>query len=202
MPLGQTEIETLDELGYVLVAAALEPRHVARLLSAFASAKPQKDGTQHVRLDAATPELAAWRELERHPAITSAAAHVLGGAVYRCDVHGRNPLPGYGDQGLHTDSRPRARGAEASVLSAIWMLDDFTHENGGTRVVPRTHRLLGSVPKSFAQPGAHHPDELVLTGRAGSVLIFNGHLWHSGRRNQSQGPRRAVQQVLDTNVLG
>lgn len=194
--LGQRELESLDELGYVLVAGALDEGHVARLLSAFERALPQADGTQHVRLDAETPELRAWQDLERHPAITSAAARVLGAAAYRTDVHGRNPLPGFGAQGLHSDFRPRTRGEPDAVLTAIWMLDDFTHENGATRIVPGTHRLRGAVPKSLAQPGARHADELVVTGPAGSALIFNGHLWHSGRRNQSQGPRRAVQQVL------
>jgi ectoine hydroxylase-related dioxygenase (phytanoyl-CoA dioxygenase family) len=149
-----------------------------------------------VRLDASTPELGVWRGLERHPALLSAAAHVLGAAAYRSDLHGRNPLPGFGEQGLHTDSRPRARGEPASVLTAIWMLDEFTRDNGATRVVPRSHRLLGAVPKAWAQPGACHPDELVVTGAAGSLLIFSGHLWHSGRRNRSNGPRRAAQHVL------
>ncbi len=194
--LDERDLERLDELGYVVLPDALQPEHVARLLIAFEQALPQADGTQHVRLDASTPELAAWQDLERHPVILRAAAHVLGAAAYRTNLHGRNPLPGFGDQGLHADSRPRGRGEPNLVLTALWMLDDFTRDNGATRVVPRSHRLLGAVPKSFAQPGARHPDEVVVTGAAGSVLVLNGHLWHSGRLNQNPRPRRAAQHVL------
>jgi hypothetical protein len=37
--------------------------------------------------------------------------------------------------------------------------------------------------------------ERVVTGPAGSVLIMNGHIWHSGRRNDGRGRRRAAQMV-------
>ena len=67
---------------------------------------------------------------------------------------------------------------------------------GSTRIVPGTHRLPGQVPKAIADPGGHHTDELIVTGAAGSVLLFNGHLWHSGTRNNSRGSRRALQCVF------
>jgi ectoine hydroxylase-related dioxygenase (phytanoyl-CoA dioxygenase family) len=189
------ELARFDELGYLVVPNALEPAHVVRLQRAFANAVEQVEGTQHVRLDAETPELAAWQALEQQPSLTSVALHVLGGP-WTSNLHGRNPLPGFGEQGLHADSRPRVRGEAWSVVTALWMLDDFTSENGATRIVPGSHRLLGAVPKPLAQPGAHHPHELVVSGLAGSVLIINGHLWHSGRRNRSSRPRRAAQHVL------
>lgn len=194
-PLTANELTRFDELGYVVVPDALEPDQVVRLHRAFANAVEQAEGTQHVRLDAKTPELEAWHALEQHPSLTSAALHVLGGP-WASNLHGRNPLPGFGEQGLHADARPRVRGEAWSVVTALWMLDDFTSENGATRIVPGTHHLLGAVPKPLAQPGAHHQNELVVTGLAGSVLIINGHLWHSGRRNRSSRPRRAAQHVL------
>jgi ectoine hydroxylase-related dioxygenase (phytanoyl-CoA dioxygenase family) len=195
-PLSASQLTTLDEVGYVVVPQALEPTHVRRLLDAFVREVQQVEGTQHVRLDAATPHLAVWQELEQHAALLSAIVHLLGRAAYLTNLHGRNPLPGFGEQGLHADDRPRLRGEPNAVVTALWMLDDFTLENGATRVVPGTHRLLGAVPKSLSQPGARHPDELVVMGRAGSVLILNGRLWHSGRRNCSRGPRRAAQQMV------
>ncbi len=38
-----------------------------------------------------------------------------------------------------------------------------------------------------------HPDELVLTGRAGTAFLFCGHLLHRGTRNRSSEPRPAIQ---------
>jgi ectoine hydroxylase-related dioxygenase (phytanoyl-CoA dioxygenase family) len=91
---------------------------------------------------------------------------------------------------------PRATVKPFMVMTAIWMLDDFTIDNGATRIVPGSHTITEPLAKMLAQPLARHPREIVITGRAGSVLIFNGHLWHSGRKNESDGPRRCVQMVV------
>jgi len=179
---------SLAESGYIVIADAIDAAHVDRLHAAFEGAE-QRDGTQHVPLfdDA----------LSNHPAIVSSARAVFGDADWRVrDMHGRNPLPGYGQQGLHADWKTRAPGEPFMVMTAIWMLDDFTIENGATRIVPGSHKITAPLDKSLAQPLAHHPREVVITGRAGSVLVFNGHLWHSGRKNESRRPRRCVQMIV------
>jgi len=183
----------LETQGFVVVAGALDDGWVERLRLAFARAPAQQDGTQHVRIDEHTPERPAWRELDRHPIVAAAAAVVLGRPSSVVDAHGRNPLPGFGQQGLHTDLPPRAAGQPPLAMTAIWMLDDFSTSNGATRVVPGSHRLWSPIPKSLAQPLAHHPEERLIIGSRGSVLLFDAHLWHSGTRNQSGEPRRAVQ---------
>jgi hypothetical protein len=196
MPLTAPQIEALDRDGYIVVAGALDPGWVQRLTRAFEHAPAQADGTQHVRLTDDTPELDAWRALERHPLVTDAAGHILGGVPFRLsDLHGRNPLPGYGQQGLHPDWLAPAPGAYVAV-TALWMIDPFREDNGATRVVPGSHRMVRPLPKSMGQPLAHHPQERVVTGTAGSVLILNGHLLHSGRRNESTTTRRAGQMVI------
>ena len=196
MELSVDQRGALDRDGFLVVPGALDAEWVARLARAFEAAPAQADGTQHVVLSEATPERDAWRRLESHPVVVAAAMYVLGGPVRVRDLHGRNPLPGYGQQGLHADSVARAAGDPYSVVTALWMIDGFTADNGATRVVPGSHRLTRPPPPSFAQPLARHPDERVITGGPGSVLVFNGHLWHSGRRNTSAGPRRAGQMVI------
>lgn len=187
--------DALDRDGFVVVPAALNDEWVARLHRAFEVAPVPPSGTQHVTITDTTPEVESWRALERHPLFSAGAHHVLGPSYRVAEVHGRNPLPGFGQQGLHADDLPRAPGEPYSVFTTLWMLDDFTPENGATRVVPRSHLSPHPPAKSVAQPHAHHPDEHITVGRAGSVLIMNGHLWHSGRRNDSTGPRRCVQML-------
>src|SRR5262245_49374200 len=188
--------EALDRDGFIVVPAALDDGWVARLRRAFETTPAQASGTQHVTITDGTPEVDAWRALERHPLLVAGADHVLGGAHRIAQFHGRNPLPGFGQQGLHADEVPRAPGDPYIVFTALWMLDDFTAENGATRVVPGSHLITRPLPKALAQPLAHHPDEYIAVGRAGSVLMLNGHLLHSGRRNDSKGPRRSVQMVV------
>ncbi len=189
-------LEALDCDGYTVVAGALDAAWLERLRSAFDDAPAQGDGTQHVELADGTPHRSSWLALHEHPVLLAAAERVLGNPFRVRDLHGRSPLPGYGQQGLHADWMPRERAEPFFVLTAIWMIDAFTRENGATRVVPGTHRLVEPVPRSVAQPGAVHPSEVVVTGEAGSVFLFNGHTWHSGRRNASAKPRRAAQMIV------
>jgi ectoine hydroxylase-related dioxygenase (phytanoyl-CoA dioxygenase family) len=188
--------EALDVDGYVVVKDAIDARSVERLRRAFDQAPAQDGATQHVELTPETPELVAWEGLRLHRVVLAAAEHVLGRPFEVTELHGRSPLPGYGDQGLHADEAPRESVEPFFVVTAIWMIDDFTVENGATRVVPGSHRLLRPIGKGLAQPGSKHPAEVIAVGTAGSVLIFNGHTWHSGRKNASDSPRRAAQMVI------
>ena len=193
--LAEADRLALDRDGYVVMTSALDPAWVEALLLAFQGAE-ERTGTQHVEIGPSTPHREAWEALTEHPLILDAARHVLGRPFARPEVHGRNPLPGYGQQGLHTDWMVRSSSEPFVVLTAILMLDAFTADNGATRVVPGSHRIIAPIAKSYAQPLAHHPREVIVTGPSGSALIMNGHLWHSGTRNVSRGPRRAVQMVI------
>jgi ectoine hydroxylase-related dioxygenase (phytanoyl-CoA dioxygenase family) len=188
-------IDQMSRHGYVVIPGVLDDSWVKRLRCAFENAPAQASGTQHVEINPDSPEVDSWRELEQHPVLTEAAELLLKRPYCLIGLHGRNPLPGFGQQGLHADCL-RGPENECILISAIWMLDDFTLENGSTRVVPGSHRVTRPIAKEYAQPLSRHPDEKIIVGCAGSVLMFNGYLWHSGRRNDSNGPRRAVQMGL------
>ena len=70
----------------------------------------------------------------------------------------------------------------------VWMLDDFTTENGATRVVPGSHL-------SRKKPGWGYDDiegEVILTAPAGSMAIWVSNTWHRSGPNYTGAPRRAV----------
>jgi ectoine hydroxylase-related dioxygenase (phytanoyl-CoA dioxygenase family) len=78
------------------------------------------------------------------------------------------------------------------VCNTVWMLDDFTRENGATRLVPGSH-LWGKRPQDVLDdPLAPHPDEILLTGKAGSVAVMNSHMWHGGTANRTPAARLAM----------
>jgi len=98
----------------------------------------------------------------------------------------RNPLKGNTGQQLHCDSRlPGVN--YCIVANVIWMLDDFTIENGATRIIPGTHKN-----KSFPEDGKVYTEEILITGKKGSVLIFDANLWHGGGGNFNGASRWAV----------
>ena len=69
------------------------------------------------------------------------------------------------------------------------MLDDFTAENGATRMIPRSHTWC-----RLPEPGdtSSRPDEELVTGTAGTVVIMNTHMWHGGTANRTGRCRRAL----------
>jgi len=78
------------------------------------------------------------------------------------------------------------------VCNTIWMLDDFTPENGAIRMIPGSHSW-GRLPQEvLADPTAPHPGEVLLLGKAGTVAIMNTHMWHGAAANRSPYPRRAM----------
>jgi ectoine hydroxylase-related dioxygenase (phytanoyl-CoA dioxygenase family) len=78
------------------------------------------------------------------------------------------------------------------VCNTIWLLDDFTSENGATRVVPGSQNWKRLPQEALADPLASHPEERLLLAPAGSVIVMNTHAWHGGTANRTARPRRAL----------
>ena len=127
------------------------------------------------------------------PEILEAVGHVLGPEfkLSSLNVRSANPQSTW-VQPLHCDMAAIADERGYWVANTVWMLDDFTLENGPTRLVPGSHRW-GRLPQdALADPKARHPEEILLTGKAGSVVVMNAHLWHGGTANRTDRPRCAM----------
>jgi ectoine hydroxylase-related dioxygenase (phytanoyl-CoA dioxygenase family) len=44
----------------------------------------------------------------------------------------------------------------------------------------------------LSNPAEPHPEEVLLLGKAGSVVVMNTHAWHGGTANRTANPRRAL----------
>ncbi|RLT38968.1 MAG: phytanoyl-CoA dioxygenase [Chloroflexi bacterium] len=127
-----------------------------------------------------------------HPRVLAAISHVLQGDLKLSSLNFRAALPGHGLQRLHCDWGKAVTAGDYYVCNSIWLLDEFTAQNGATRVVPGSNRS-GQLPQeALADPSAPHPDEVLLTAPAGTVVIFNSHTWHGGTLNRTDQPRRAL----------
>jgi ectoine hydroxylase-related dioxygenase (phytanoyl-CoA dioxygenase family) len=79
-----------------------------------------------------------------------------------------------------------------SVCNCVWMLDDFTLANGALRVIPGSHNWHKKPQEVLSDLYASHPEELLVTGRAGTVVVMNAHAWHGGTANRTDHERRAL----------
>jgi ectoine hydroxylase-related dioxygenase (phytanoyl-CoA dioxygenase family) len=133
----------------------------------------------------------ASRDLVMHPTVTGAVGTVLGHAT-TFQLHLTQVIsiePGQGAQYVHRDqwafdffSFPN--GYEVTC-NTIWAMNDFTEENGGTRVIPGSHRYDDKLQFTEADTEAAEM-------RKGSALIYTGALYHGGGPNRSDVTRHGV----------
>ncbi len=127
------------------------------------------------------------------PQVLECMEHVLGPRFKLSSLNVRSADPETdSSQPLHADSGAVADAEGYWVCNSVWMLDDFTERNGATRMVPGSHRW-GATPQDVGiDLYAPHPQEALLTGRAGAVVVMNAHMWHGGTANRTTAPRRAM----------
>ena len=142
-------------------------------------------------------------DLVAHPRVMEVAdaillEHCLNyriGSLTGIEIH-----PGETDQFLHVDDGIyplRIPGMQFQV-SAMWALDDFTEENGATRVALGSH--LDSETNRYNTAEEAFADDIVQAVMPkGSVLFYMGTTWHGGGANQSDKPRSGL---INTYALG
>ncbi len=127
-----------------------------------------------------------------NPKVLASIAHVLGQCIKLSSLNYRAALPGDGLQKLHVDWAEPIDSGDYKVCNSIWLLDDFTKENGSTRIVPGTNHSKALPQAVLKNPMATHPDEMLIEAPAGTVVVFNSHTWHGGTKNNTKLPRRAI----------
>jgi ectoine hydroxylase-related dioxygenase (phytanoyl-CoA dioxygenase family) len=191
----------LDENGYLPLEGLIPAHEVAAFASRLDDLVQQEgeNAGKEVHQEQGTLRLSnlidkdpIFERCLTQPVVLAAIRHVLGSQFKLSSLNSRAALPGSGHQALHVDWGESVNPGEYMVCNSIWLLDDFTLENGATRIVPGTH-ASGKIPIDVMDDAmADHPDQIQIVARAGSVVIFNSHLWHGGVLNRSDSLRRAM----------
>jgi ectoine hydroxylase-related dioxygenase (phytanoyl-CoA dioxygenase family) len=190
-----SEVETFERQGYVILPSLLSQAERAELCAAlepFERERPMGrsafEGLRSRRVYSLAGKGAVFQRLLEHPRLTALLDQLLLPNWLLSTCQSIRLYAGEAAQAWHTDDafylipRPRARLA----VSTIWAIEDFTVENGATQVIPGSHLWAGE-----------HPDEreheaVPAVMPAGSVIVFDGALWHRGGENRSQGTRLAI----------
>jgi hypothetical protein len=127
------------------------------------------------------------------PSLLEYVRHVLGPGIKLSSLNARSADPNTEvGQPLHVDMGAIPDEQGYWVCNTVWMIDDFTPDNGPTRMVPGSHKWKQRPQDVLADPHAPHPDEILLTGNAGTIAVMNAHLWHGGTANRTANPRLAM----------
>jgi len=134
---------------------------------------------------ACDPRLMAVLSAFLKPNFLLSASHAI------CIYPGEVAQSLHADDGFYQQPRPRP----ALGISVIGAIDPFTAENGGTVMIPGSHRWGSPELEAFRQrrtAATPPPDEAVaLEMPAGAIAVFPGTLVHGAGANRSQSPRLA-----------
>ena len=201
-PLSPTQYRELDENGFTVIDNVIGPAWRDRLSQAFEDLVEEEGDEAGVeagqmkgvrRLSDLVNKGDVFDAIYVQPAVLTAALHIFQRPFKLGSLNGHDPMPNDGLQALHGDGPPPATPqGPFTVVNSMWMLDDFTMENGATRIVPGTHRKLESIDDCIEDRMAAHPEQIHLQGPAGSVAVFNGSIWHGSYINRSGRPRRTL----------
>jgi ectoine hydroxylase-related dioxygenase (phytanoyl-CoA dioxygenase family) len=137
-----------------------------------------------------------WNLPNRHPVFCGLAAHpaalalvkaTIGWPALLSNISANITGPGGGEMMLHADQLYMPQPwSGVQGINVLWCLDDFTDENGGTRVVPGSHTL------NRAPTGDDNAVETVaIEAPAGSMVAVDGRVWHKTGNNHTVDQRRA-----------
>ena len=195
-------LQQLDEVGCLALPGFCDPdttRRIAERLEALYESEGEQAGSEFKpeegcrRLANLADKDELFRELMVREDLLAYIRHVLGPSIKLSSLNARSINAGcLRTQPLHADMSALPDVDGYWVCNSLWMLDDFTPENGAVRFVPGTHQS-GRLPADVLDdPETEHPGQELATGPAGTVLVMNAHLWHGGLPNLTDRPRRAL----------
>jgi ectoine hydroxylase-related dioxygenase (phytanoyl-CoA dioxygenase family) len=186
----ESRLEQIDDQGYTIVENAIEPDLVTEFRDEIHRIETEQDttptgntveGFKTLRMYNLLAKSASFQKMPVHDSVLPLVERVLEPDCLLSGMTSMDIGPGEVPQPLHPDDyvinvkRPHP----PLVCTTIWALTDFTEENGATRLVPGSHKKdqLPDYSQTYESIPAVMP--------AGSVLVFDGALWHGSGQNRS-----------------
>ena len=195
--LPASAVRELDDVGFVVVPGPVAPPQLSRLRAVYDAAVSAADpadfnsGRTTTRVSDFVNRAPAFDVLYIYQPILEACCRVIGAPFHLSTMHARAVNPGGRAQDLHADYRRTKDGWP--MVGFIFMVDEFRRDNGATRFVPGSQRW-GHAPSDVMQDAtAEYEGQVSACGPAGSVVIYNGSVWHGHGANQTKEPRRSIQ---------
>ncbi len=184
-------VNTIREQGYAVVENFLTKDAIAGMRRAFNTEVPITEmraiGTETGRTWRAHNLLAKTRAADDvflDPRLRGIVNGIIGRYNQINVTTLFNTLPGESKQFLHQDDGlwPIPRPHPPFLCNALFAFDDFTQENGATHLVPFSH--------TWSQPVDQSVESIQIEMRSGSVVFWEGGMWHAGGANVTTDQER------------
>ena len=183
--------------GYTIVEDAIElelidalAEDLLRLEGALGvtSARNIFEGLKTVRIYNLLARGPLYQRIPVHPAVLPIVEQVLDRGCLVSSLSSIAIGPGEAPQPLHADDQviPLPRPHVPIIVNSMWAITDFTDDNGATRILPGSH--LRDAPPLL---GTAYPT-IPAAMKRGSVMIYDGSLWHGGGANRTDARRVGV----------
>lgn len=198
--------DDMDRFGFCLIRDGVSPTQCARLRERVAeqAAAERSLGIAHV----SPAQQHVWalvnkgevfeRCMEHDPAAVQAGPlierlmdELLGPGWNHLSFIANISFPDCHPQGLHQDQGfllPFAFHEAPALINTIYILQDVDDRNGGTLLIPGTHRANGTGGERFGPL----PTPINLEAPAGTILIMDGRVLHGGGVNRSDSLRYII----------
>ncbi len=193
---AKTHIEKVRTDGYTIVEGAIEADLIDALNAALARLERELDaapamnafeGHRTVRIYNLLARGSPFERVPIHPSVLPIIEGVLDPGCLISSLSSIAIDPGESAQPIHADDMviPLEKPHVSIVCNSMWALSDFTDANGATRLVPGSHRAQNP------EYGAAY-DTIAAEMPKGSVLIWDGSLWHGGGANATNARRTGI----------
>jgi ectoine hydroxylase-related dioxygenase (phytanoyl-CoA dioxygenase family) len=190
-------VEDLKRDGYTVVRGAIQgalvgdvERELARIEKAekVVPASNIFEGLRTVRIYNLLARARVFEAIPVHESVLPIVERVLDKGCLVSSLSSIAIEPGEDAQILHADDQliPLPKPHVPIICNTMWAITDFTEENGATRLVPGSHTRPRSPDLGEAVETV--PAEM----ERGSVLVFDGSIWHGGGANRSAARRTGV----------
>jgi ectoine hydroxylase-related dioxygenase (phytanoyl-CoA dioxygenase family) len=195
--LSAAAYDELDKTGFTVVPGAVPGEDLVSVAAAY-DASVESAAPDDIRVGSSTTRVSGlinrgpeFDALYLHPLALKACSRILEEPFKLSTMHARTLRPKTGAQVLHVDYQRDRRGW--TMIGFIYMVDPFRDDNGATRFVPGSHLWSTAPPELLAGCSGDYPGQILACGPAGSMVLFNGSVWHGHAANRSAAPRRSIQ---------
>ena len=83
-----------------------------------------------------------------------------------------------------------------TMVNCLLMVDDFTHENGGTFLLPYSH-----LKKEKPTDKEFYKNAIQAVGKSGDLIVFDSNIWHSSSPNTTNLGRRGIPITISRSFM-